>query len=51
MEMPDQVFQEEMSNIDSWLAELRLLGASSKSKNDPKENKELQVLADNAKDT
>jgi hypothetical protein len=51
MEMPDQIFQEEMSNIDSWLAELRLLSVSSKSKSNPKESKELQVLANNAKET
>lgn len=49
--MPDQIFQEEMSNIDSWLAELRLLGVGSKTKNDPKESKEIQVLENDAEET
>ncbi len=51
MEMPDQIFQEEMNSIDSWLAELRSLSVSSKGKSELKSSKELQDLENNTKET
>ena len=41
----------EIDSIDSWLEELRSLGISTKRKNDLNDNKELQDLTDNIKQT
>ena len=43
--------KKDMNSIDSWLAELCSLGISTKRKNDLNDNKELQDLADNIKQT
>lgn len=49
MEMPDQIFEEDMKKVDYWLSELRSLGISPKSRNSMNSSKELGDLTNNLK--
>ncbi len=51
LKMPDQAFDEEMHNVDRWLAELKSLGVVAKRKNELNDAQELHALTDNIKDT
>lgn len=50
MEMPDQLFEEQMKRVDYWLNELRSLGLSARKKNEFNDSKELHDLTDKIKE-
>lgn len=47
--MPEHAFRKEMESIDRWINELRSLGVAAKKPNTVNDEKELQDLADNIK--
>jgi hypothetical protein len=49
--MPEQILEEQMKNVDFWLNELRSLGVSPLRKSELNDEKELQYLANNIKET